>query len=169
MPWSPKARSGSATTVSEPGPPSEFDGRPTGPPEDRAPRREPSPWGQAPAPSPFGPGPTEPPRAPQDRPPSTWGPRQEVPGGATYPRQSTATPALVLSVIGLACCLTGPIGMIMGASDLRAIDRGLTDPSRRGAARAAVIIGAISSFLLFGMLLLWLVFGATALLSGTGN
>ena len=63
--------------------------------------------------------------------------------------------ALVCSILGLVCCIPlGPIGLIMGAMDLRAIDNGLTDPTKRGAARAATILGAVATILSLGFLLL---------------
>ena len=77
-----------------------------------------------------------------------------------------AVPALVLSIVGLTCCgFTGPIGLIMAAIDLKAIDNGQTDPEKRGTARAALILGAISTALIVGLIVLWVVFGVVAVTS----
>ena len=73
-----------------------------------------------------------------------------------------ATPALVLSIVGLMCCFTGPIGLIMAVIDLKAIDNGQTDPEKRGTARAALILGAIPTALFVGLMVLWVVFGVVA-------
>jgi heme O synthase-like polyprenyltransferase len=76
---------------------------------------------------------------------------------AQYPRQSQAVVALVLSLLGIFfCCLTSLPGAILGFQEVRAIDRGEIDPSNKGLALAAGIIGAIitSIMLLFALLVL---------------
>ncbi len=131
---------------------------------------EPPTWGQAPAPSPFGPSSeTSPPPGHDDRPPSTWSPTGSGPSVVSqpYPRQSIAVPAIVLSIMGITCCgITAPIGLIMGYIDLRAIDEGRTDPDKRGTARAALIIGAVSTLLFVGMTGLWILLTVVASTSG---
>ncbi|MCP4223749.1 MAG: DUF4190 domain-containing protein [Actinomycetia bacterium] len=147
-------------------------GLPVDPPGD-VPIEEPPTWGKAPAPSPFGPGPGASPRQHRDdRPPTTWVPTEPNSGGASqpYPRQSIAVPAMVLSVMGIACCgLTAPIGLIMGYIDLRAIDEGRTDPEKRGTARAALIVGAVSTTLFVGMVAVWILLVVVAALSGSSS
>ena len=140
------------------------------PPDRQEPVHRPSSdstWGQPPSGPPSEPEPPPPPLRPPvpaaEQPPPTV-------GGPPYLRPSVATPALVLSIIGLACCgITAPIGLVLGAGDLRAIDRGLTDPSKRGTARSATILGAVGTFMLFGVVLLAVVFGATAMMSESIN
>lgn len=68
--------------------------------------------------------------------------------------------------MGLACCFLGPVGLVLGAVDLRAIDRGLTDPTNRGSARAAVILGSVGSILLLGFLVVFLFLGSLSVRSG---
>ncbi|MEL7156111.1 MAG: DUF4190 domain-containing protein [Actinomycetota bacterium] len=88
---------------------------------------------------------------------------------SAYPRSSLAMPALVLSIAGLLCCgVTAPFGFALGALDMRAIDRGLTDPSKRGTARAAVILGAVASVLLVIVLGVSLGLGAMSTMRGGG-
>jgi hypothetical protein len=80
-----------------------------------------------------------------------------------------AVPAVVVSIMGLVCCgVLGPIGLIMGAVELNAIDKGRTDPDKRGAARAATIIGAVATLLTLGFVAL-VVLLATASTPGTVN
>lgn len=70
-------------------------------------------------------------------------------GPSGYTRPSLATAAVACSIAGLLCCgLTAPIGMVLGALDMRAIDAGITDPSQRGRARTAFILGAVATVLL---------------------
>ncbi|MEM8925411.1 MAG: hypothetical protein AAGD35_18055 [Actinomycetota bacterium] len=76
--------------------------------------------------------------------------------GPPYPRTSLAVPALVLSIAGLLCCGLGIFGGILGALDVRAIDRGLTDPSRRREARAALMLGLFETLFLMLILLIWI-------------
>lgn len=109
-------------------------------------------WGRAPATSVRpGDGPATPGPLVEVPPPPVTVPAEPGPApyGTGYPRSSLAMPALVLSIAGLLCCgLTAPFGLALGALDMRAIDRGLTDPSKRGTARAAVILGAVATVLL---------------------
>lgn len=61
---------------------------------------------------------------------------------------SRAVPALTLAIVGLLCCgALAVVGAAMGASELRAIDAGRVDPSKRATARAALVIGAIGTIL----------------------
>ena len=70
-------------------------------------------------------------------------------GGATYgaerwDRASQAVPALVLSLIGLLCCgLPAVVGAVLAQRDLRAIDAGRTDPSKRSTAQIALGTGLV--------------------------
>ncbi len=75
-----------------------------------------------------------------------------------YPRQSQATVALVLSIMGFMCCgVPSIIGLFMAQSELAAIRRGDVDPTNHGTARAAFIIGMIVSVLTLGVFVLWIV------------
>ena len=65
-----------------------------------------------------------------------------------YPRNSQAGWALGLAIVGLLCC--GPMsiaGMMMGRSEVNAIDRGEADPAQRGLANSGFIVGLIGTVL----------------------
>ncbi len=99
-------------------------------------RRQPAP-GSAPPPPP--PGASAPPP-----PPPPGGYAASAPGQVRY-GDSNANTALGLSIAGILCC--GPLaiaGLIMGRSEVQAIDRGSGDPTKRGTANAAFIIGVIA-------------------------
>lgn len=87
-----------------------------------------------------------------------------APGGAgapqfgnVYPEESQSTKALIMSIAGAGLGLTGvgiilslPLGIagaIAANKEKKAIDAGLRDPSKRGAAVAALIIGIITAVL----------------------
>lgn len=88
------------------------------------------------------------------QPPASWAPTPNpaqggfnvANPGVQYPRQSMATLALILSLLSFVglCCITAPIGTVLGYVELKAIDRGETDPSNRGVAQAAVVAGAVA-------------------------
>ncbi len=91
-------------------------------------------------------------------PPPSYG-ATPPPGGWAQPvgafsRKSQAGLALGFSIGGMLCC--GPltiVGLVMGRTEIGAIDRGETDPTKRGLATAAFVVGvvgvAIWSLLLF--------------------
>ena len=61
---------------------------------------------------------------------------------------------LVLGLVGMICCCTVPLGvvtgviaLVLGAQDLRAMERGQMDPQGRGMVIAGMIFGAISILL----------------------
>ncbi len=65
-----------------------------------------------------------------------------------YAEKSQSTMALILSIFGLVCCgIAGPIGWYMGQQELNGIEAGLRDPSGKGTANAAKIIGIIATAL----------------------
>jgi len=113
--------------------------------------------GSEPGPSPdstWGQGPTFPPAGSQPGAPVTWSDAVSQPtqppgaplGSMAYPRRGFAGPAATVSIIGLVCCAPlGPVGLIMGLIETRAIDSGQTDPAKRGSARTAIILGAVST------------------------
>lgn len=77
---------------------------------------------------------------------------------------SRAAAALVLSVVGVVTCLVPlcPIGLYLGAREIKGIDAGRRNPSGRGVAQAAMVIGTLGTLLLGFMLLLGLyVIGAS--------
>jgi hypothetical protein len=82
-----------------------------------------------------------------------------APGGFTsYSRSSNAGVSLGLSIAGLVCCgLLAIPGLIMGRSEVKAIDAGAADPSQRGLALAAYIIGGIAVGLYVALIVLYLV------------
>lgn len=73
--------------------------------------------------------------------------------GATYgderwDRGSQAVPALVLSLVGLACCgLPAVVGAVLAQRDLRAIAAGRTDPAKRSTAQLALVVGSAGTVL----------------------
>ena len=124
-------------------------------------------WGQAPAPSPWGQAPGGYQPSGYDPPPGSWSQHDPSAGqyyqgyqpGYTspYSRSSQASGALVLSIVGFFCCgLPSVIGMIMGRSEMSAIDRGEADPANRGTAQAAFIIGLIATVLMVASIGLWM-------------
>lgn len=80
-----------------------------------------------------------------------------------YSEASQSTTAVVLSVLGLFCCITAPIGAYIGYREKEAIDAGRRDPANRGKAVAALVIG-LSLFVLYfgGVLMILAVGGLTA-------
>lgn len=76
-----------------------------------------------------------------------------------YPEASQATTAVLLGIIGLFMCgALGPYVWYVGNKEVKAIDEGRRDPSNRGSAYAARIIG------IFGTVMLAVVLAALALL-----
>ena len=75
------------------------------------------------------------------------------------PRQSSnAGWALAMSILGLVCCILFSVpGFVMGRNELRDIDAGLVEPSNRGLALAAQIIGGIGMLLIVGFVAIILV------------
>lgn len=96
------------------------------------------------------------------------------PHGASMPPPSPYPPAagdrtnagmaLALSILGLILCgVLAPIGMVMGRNELQRIDIGQGDPSARGMAQAAWVIGLIGTIILaLGVLMIVLFFGILA-------
>ena len=87
--------------------------------------------------------------------PSGWGAPTSVPTGyrpyasSGYAKSSNAGLALVLSIVGLVCCqLLSVVGLVLGRKTVNEVDEGLVDPSARGTAQAAFVIGIIGSVLL---------------------
>ncbi len=82
--------------------------------------------------------------------------------GAAYAESSQAVMALILSLVGLICCLTSPVGAYLGYAEKNAIDAGRRDPKNRGMAQAAFIIGLVLTGLSALFILLVLVGGFSA-------
>ena len=67
--------------------------------------------------------------------------------------------ALGLSIAGLVCCgLLAIPGLIMGRSEVKAIDAGQADPGQRGLALAAYIVGGIVLAINVAVIIFYLVF-----------
>ena len=116
-------------------------------------------WGSTPPPGAPPPPPPDRWRLPSPPPPRLTGTVYPPTGGyaygVVYPRNSQAGVVLALAIIGLLIC--GPLGiaaMIMARSELGAIKQGRTDPSKRGMAQAAFVIGIIATAFLALRLLL---------------
>lgn len=74
---------------------------------------------------------------------------------AAYPEQSQATTALVLGIIGIACCgLLGIAAWVMANNELQAISSGRRDPVNEGTAKAARVVGIVATALIALPLLL---------------
>lgn len=91
------------------------------------------------------------PAAPPTPPPTPLG--GDYPG--YYAESSQATTALVLSICGLFCCITAPIGAWIAYREKEAIDAGRRDPKNRGQAVAAIVIG-LSVFVLWAGMILFI-------------
>lgn len=75
-----------------------------------------------------------------------------------FPEASQATTALVLSILGFFCCgIFSAIGWYLGQQELTAIDGGRRDPTNRGTANAARVIGIIVTVLWAGLFALYAV------------
>ncbi len=95
------------------------------------------------------------------------------PGGwarpvGSYSRKSNAGLSLGLSIAGILCC--GPLsiaGLIMGRSEMKAIDQGLTAPASRGTAKAAFIVGIIGTSIMVVAIVAYVVL--VGLFASSGN
>ena len=85
--------------------------------------------------------------ASQDHPASAPQVPYPTPGpAAVYPEESKAVASLVLSILGLvACGLLSPVAWYFGHQEVKAIDEGRRDPTRRDFATAGKIIGIIGT------------------------
>jgi hypothetical protein len=88
-----------------------------------------------------------------------------------YPEASQAVVALVLSIVGIVACggVLCPVGWYLGSQEMKAIDAGRRDPSKRDLAQAAKIIGIIGTALValaviavVGFAILAIIFSASA-------
>ena len=88
-----------------------------------------------------------------------------------FPEASQAVVALVLSIVGLVACggVLCPVGWYLGSQEMKAIDEGRRDPSKRDLAQAAKIVGIIGTALVvlaviavIGVVALALIFSASA-------
>lgn len=111
-------------------------------------------------------GPQTPPSAPS---PGQWG-TAPYGGGhpgfpvAQYPEASQATTALVMSILGFFCCgILSAVGWYLGQQELNAIDAGRRDPTNRGTANAARIIGLILTVIFAAFIGLYIVAIAAAI------
>lgn len=88
------------------------------------------------------------------------------PQPAQYPEASQATTALVLSILGIVLCwVLPPVAWVIASSELKGIADGRRDPSGRGMANAAKVIGIVGTVLLIvgvGLFLLLFIAGATS-------
>ncbi|MDI6784236.1 MAG: DUF4190 domain-containing protein [bacterium] len=86
-------------------------------------------------------------------------PQQVVPDKAS----SKAIAALVLGILGIACCgLCAPFAWVIGSAELKQIKAGLSSQAGKGFAQAGMIMGIIGTILLIltivGMLIYFLFF-----------
>jgi hypothetical protein len=104
--------------------------------------------------------------------------QQPAYGAAPYPgdagmyrEPSQAVLALVLAIVGLvAFQIICPVAWVLANREIRGIDQGLRNPTNRGTAVAAKVIGIIGSVLLvLGVLLLLLVLVGLFAVSSTSQ
>lgn len=89
---------------------------------------------------------------------------QAYAGFQNYQKSSNAGVALGLSIAGIVCCgIPGIAGLIMGRREMNDIDAGLVDPSKRGLAQAAFVVGCVS----IGVMVLGVGFLTLAVLVGS--
>ena len=78
-----------------------------------------------------------------------------------YPEPSRATSAVLLGIIGLLTCgVLSPYAWYLGSKEIKAINEDRRDPTNRGSANAARVIGIIGTVILviaLGVLALLLV------------
>ncbi|GED96981.1 DUF4190 domain-containing protein [Gordonia crocea] len=73
-------------------------------------------------------------------------PAYAAPGSGT---DGLAVAALICGVLGLMCCIPGPIGLILGIMSLRNMNRdGVDGGSNRGMAIAGIVLGAITTLII---------------------
>ena len=97
------------------------------------------------APAGFGTPPGQAPGTPPAQAPGGFpgAPPAGVAGVGAFTESSKAVTALVLSILGIFCLITAPIGLIIGLQEKSAIDAGRRDPEKRGMAVAAIVIGGL--------------------------
>jgi hypothetical protein len=103
-----------------------------------------------------------------------WLPLSQVPGlfqpapVAPPQRRRRGAAVLILGLAGLVCCcvpygvvsiITGVIAAVMGAGDLRLMNRGQMDDSGRGLTTAGMIFGIISILLGIVVIIVTLIYG----------
>jgi hypothetical protein len=89
-----------------------------------------------------------------------------IPSPPQQSASSQAITAFVLSLLGLGCCLLGPIGWYLGKQEQKAIREGRSPVAGEGLANAAVVIGIIATILSV-LQVVWIVFfGGLAVLVG---
>lgn len=85
-----------------------------------------------------------------------------------YPQESQAMTAFVVALLSLVLCqLLGPVAWYLGDKEIKAIDSGLRDPSRRDFAKASKIIGIVMTVLLVAMVAFFVFFLLIAALGST--
>ncbi|MCP4962648.1 MAG: DUF4190 domain-containing protein [Actinomycetia bacterium] len=135
--------------------------RPPHPPQDLAPADPPQDLAPAPPGNHFTP-PPPPPRGYTNELPPGFAERPQVPGEPVWQGQLTgaagpyyikpggnAGAALAVAIIGLVLCqFLAPVAIVMGKRARDQIDRGRGNPSQRGTATAAFVIGIIGTVIL---------------------
>lgn len=132
------------------------------PPQD--PYGQPNPYGQ-PQPNPYGqPNPTNPYGGASDYPQPGY---QQAHYGMPQ-KQSQATTALVLGILGLLCCgFLAPVAWILGQKSVREIDASGGALAGRGEAKAGQVLGIIGTVIMV-LVVIWIVVSVViAINSGT--
>ena len=91
--------------------------------------------------------------------------------GAVPQQSSKAVIALIIGILGIACCgLLAPVAWYLANEEVKGIDAGRLSEANRGMAQAAKILGIIGSILLV-VGLLWILFfgGMTMIGALTGT
>ena len=77
-------------------------------------------------------------------------------GVPRYTESSQAGTALGLGIAGLLCCgLASPVAWYLAQAELTAIKAGRRDPSQKGLATAALVIGVLGCLVILGFILLF--------------
>ncbi|MFT7474098.1 MAG: hypothetical protein ACI81L_001018 [Verrucomicrobiales bacterium] len=74
-----------------------------------------------------------------------------------FPETSRAVLALVLSILGIFCCITAPVGAVLGYTEKKGIDAGRRDPGNRGQAIAALVIGGVITGVILAAILVFVI------------
>ncbi|MFW2381800.1 MAG: DUF2510 domain-containing protein [Acidimicrobiales bacterium] len=90
-------------------------------------------------------------------------PQGYAPHGTSFAEGSQAVTALMLSIFGFFCCgVPAAVGWYVGQQETQRIDQGIRNPSNRGTATAAKVIGLLAVLLWGALYVLWFLGAALA-------
>ena len=92
----------------------------------------------------------------------------QPPAAPQYPETSQSTTALVLGILGVVGCLiTAPFAWYMGTKEVAAIDQGRRDPTNRGMAQAAKVLGIVGTVFLAAAVVFFVVAPLLVIIAGS--